>query len=453
MNKWLPLLMLLPLAASGSAQDPNAPFQLDDREAPPPGYVGPMFNPSYSFPSTLPNEPRPWEAIDFKTNPQAYMDAVLAYVLEGQDGSRWDVGANPVRTWYHMPWMGPGGRGREFISGLTSERRSRIGELGPGQVKCRQNWAVGFYNPVGGYALGKLFAPLKAGTSMEPDLGALPFPSGTVVAKALYTQADGTDAPLLAGAPTIQANIVRDDRPDDLACPAETGASGKPSPRAPAALHLLQLDVAVRDPRATLTGWVFGTFIYDGRLPGADPWKKIRPVGLMWGNDPGLSDADAASGVKPRESVVFSDFGLGRAFGRSGRMNGPVDNSVSSCMSCHSTAEDPSSAPMTPDANAAWNSASCWFRDIPGGQPFGGRPSATTCGATTNERSLDYSLQLAVAARNLEVARQNANRGGVNLLGARVFARSLKSVDKPVVIKGVVSLPISRDETPATSSK
>jgi len=452
-RRLLPLILCVALAGSAAAQDPNGPIRLDDREMPPAGYSGPVFEPSYDYPTTLPSEQRPWEAIDFKTDPQAYMEAILAYVLEGQDTSRWTVGSNPVRHWYHMPWMGPGGKGREFISGLTSERRSRGGELGTGQVKCRQNWAVGFYNPTGGYALGRIFAPLKSGTAMQPDLSALPFPEGTVVAKALYTQADGSEVALLAGAPTIEANIIKDNNPGDNACPAESTASGKPTPRTPATMHLLQLDVAVRDARATATGWVFGTFIYDGRIPGSDPWKKVKPVGLMWGNDPTLSDADGANGVKPTEGAVFSDFGLGRGFGRAGRMNGPVDNPVSSCMSCHSTAQNPSSAGMTPDFNANWTTAQCWFRNVPGGQAFGGKPSATTCGVKTSEQSLDYSLQLAVAVRNLEIAQQNANRGGIKLFGARIFARRLHSADQPVKVNGVVSLPISRDEAPSTTSK
>ena len=45
------------------------------------------------------------------------------------------------------------------------------------------------------------------------------------------------------------------------------------------------------------------SFIYDGRKPGDDPWAKLEPLGLMWGNDPFLSDADAATGAKPIESM------------------------------------------------------------------------------------------------------------------------------------------------------
>lgn len=426
-----------------SAQSqPVSPGPLDAMETPEPGYTGPLFKPNYAFPPSTAPEPRPWEAIDFVAEPAKYMDALLAYVLEGQT-DRWDVASNPIRQWYHMPWMGPGGQGREYISGLTSERRSRKGELGPGQTRCRQNWAVGFYNPVGGSALGKIWAPVNAGTSMKPNLNALPFPAGTVVAKALYTEATPAEVPLLAGAPTIQARIVKDPTPDDDVCPPDA-VGGKPAAREAATLHLLQVDVAVRDPDAdSKTGWVFGTFVYDGRLPGTDPWKKLRPAGLMWGNDSTLSDESAALGVKPSEGVFLSNFGLQRNFGRGGRMNGPVDNPESACLSCHMTAQFPATASMAPQAGMDWEVAKCWFRDLSATTPFGGAPSATSCGqSVAGQRSLDYSLQLAVGARNIAIAEQNSRRS---------FFSARLSPDRVVKIDGVESVPISRDE--AVSNK
>lgn len=413
---------------------------LDDMEEPEPGYNGPRFKPSYDFPTSAPFEKHPWEAIDFKTQPQEYLEAVLRYVLEGQDKDRWDVSANKVRKWYHMPWMGPGAKGREYISGLTSERRSRPTELGPGQLKCRQNWAVGFYNPTGGLTLGRVWKPVRSSAAGFPDLSAVPFEQGTVVAKALYTQADASEVPLLVGAPTIQARIVVDDTPDDLTCPTDT-VSGRPAPRGPATLRLLQLDVAIRDARSTETGWVFGTFIYDGRLSGSDPWAKVRPVGLMWGNDPDLTDALAASGTKPKESVVLSNFGLSRNFGRGGRMNGPVDNPDSSCLSCHSTAQAPSTTrTMAPSASVSWFLARCYFRNIPPTVPFGEEPTDTTCGkAAKGEKSMDYSLQLAVGVRNHALAKEPK-------VGQPAFFSRKALNDMPATVGGVTSYPISRDE-------
>ena len=52
-------------------------------------------------------------------------------------------------------------------------------------------------------------------------------------------------------------------------------------------MRLLQVDVAVRDARATKTGWVFATFVYDKTMTAPTPWAKLRPVGLMWGDAAG----------------------------------------------------------------------------------------------------------------------------------------------------------------------
>lgn len=415
------------------------PAGMDEREQAPAGYSGPVFEPNYDFPTNAAQEARPWEAIDYTTDEgaTACMEAVLAYVLEGQDRTTWRVQANPVRQWYHMPWMGPGANGREFMHGLTSERRSRPGELGPAHTRCRQNWAVGFYNPTGALTLQRVWSPVAAGG--QPNLANMTFAPGAVVAKLLYTEANETEVPLLAGAPSITANIHEDTNPNDTLCPNAATAR-----RAPATLRLLQLDVAVRDPDATQTGWVFGTFVYDGRIPGADPWTKLRPVGVMWGNDHALVDG---SGAEPTESIVLSDFGFGRDFGREGRMSGPVDNPVSACTSCHMTAQYPSAAPMTPPANAQWSIAQCWFRNLGPTQAFGRTPNASTpCGtpSQTPEVSLDYSLQMAVALRNHQI---EANEMRVAWFGIPLFSRRA-SVDEIVRIDGVRSYPVSRDEYP-----
>jgi hypothetical protein len=340
-------------------------------------------------------------AFDFRTEPDAYMFAVLGYVLEGQNRKTWRVQDNPVRRWYHVPWMHTGKIGREFISGLTRELASLPGELGRGQTGCRQNWAVAFYNATGGSTLHQVWGD---GTA-PPNVNKARFDPGTVVAKLLFTEATASEFAALGGAPTIQANINQGPDRDALGCVADT------NPRAPATLRLLQLDVAIRDPRSPVTGWVFGTFIFDGRRPGTDPWDKLTPVGLMWGNDPDLSDAAAATGAKPRESIVLRDAGLGRSFGRGGRMNGPVDNPQSSCLACHMTAQYPSlNKGLAPTASQTeWSDIKCWFRNLAPDQPFG---ASAPCGQRVPaSRSMDYSLQLALGVRNYLKENPNAALG------------------------------------------
>jgi hypothetical protein len=164
-------------------------------------------------------------------------------------------------------------------------------------------------------------------------------------------------------------------------------------------LRLLQVDVAIRDPRASTTGWVFGTFIYDGRVAGNDPYKKLRPVGVMWGNDPSLGPNEYQHGARPKQTRLNpATRGIMQHYGWLGRLDGPVDNPKSSCLSCHSTAQTGMPAPMvpptgTPEGSAAWMN---WFRNIAPPQTF----SAGTV-------SLDYSLQMASGLQNL-VAWKNA---------------------------------------------
>jgi hypothetical protein len=132
---------------------------------------------------------------------------------------------------------------------------------------------------------------------------------------------------------------------------------------------------------------VFGTFVYGGGpAPGTtrgSGWTNVSPVGLMWGNDPA-----ALTGGPIKESWINPKVRMPH-IGFAGRLNGPVDNKVSSCLSCHSTAQDPSNtAPMIPpDSKPA--TLARWFRNIPSGQAF-----------TPPAQPLDYSLQVSLGIKN-----------------------------------------------------
>jgi len=248
----------------------------DARSAPPADWTGPVFRLSQDYPKTLPlPEAQSFLDIDFKHEPAAYLNAVLAYVLDGnltpgKPNAPWAIQDNPVRKWYHAPWMHYGPRGREFIHGLTRERTSCPGELADEQSDWQQNWAVGFYNAPGGYVIGQVWQ-----NPFAPDITQSRFPVGTVAAKLLFTAAPVSQVPYLEGAPTWQANI---------------NTSTQTEERKPQEVRLIQFDVAVRDARANgTTGWVFGTFVYDGKQPGSDPWQKLVPSGLMSGDDPDVA--------------------------------------------------------------------------------------------------------------------------------------------------------------------
>ena len=155
----------------------------------------------------------------------------------------------------------------------------------------------------------------------------------------------------------------------------------------------MQIDIAVKDRRAGATGWYFATYAYDASRTGASPWTRMAPVGLMWGNDP--------AGAPIRESWINPAApAYARAhLGVDGRLNGPVDNPASACMSCHSTAQAPSLAPMLPTAACVQPPFRAdWFRNLRGTIAFGRRQvSAGVCQADAAGITLtaaDYSLQL-----------------------------------------------------------
>lgn len=360
----------------------------------------PCFEISLDYPDTYDSsQPLPWESIDFKSEPEGYMDAVRKYAAEGNIDVDWDVKSNTVRKWFHAPWMHRGARGREPIRGLTRERGSRWHELSSRQTRRTNNWAVGFYNDRGGYEFGKVWL-----NKAIPNTSNVKFPIGTLSVKLLFTDATDEEAPYLNGSGK------------GLTWHAQIDRNAQPIP-----LRLLQVDIAVRDKNADeTTGWVFGTFMFDASKGNASYWDNLVPVGLHWGNDPSLTRKEYDTGKRPVEgwvnAVVAQMFYSHRPpFGDLGylaRMNGPVDNPFSSCLGCHGRSVDtgggrgPAFTPslgdlcvkqLQKDGNATYEKISgctvsddaelrigLFFRNLKPGEPF-----------LPNTKSLDYSLQMA----------------------------------------------------------
>lgn len=394
------------LCAGASAQFPHA------HDPPPAGWSGPVFRLKQDYPQTLPPlGSRPWMSFDFRTQPNEYIKAVLDYALDGNKQVDFVVQNNSTRGWYHAPWMHAGAAGREFIRGLTRERSSRPGELHPNQTGTWENWAVSVYNPRGGYTLGQVWK--------DPDLpnpGGARFPVGSVSIKLIFTEAPVSQVPYLAGSVEWQADINR-----------ANNAGPRPT------LRLLQVDVAVRESRAaSTTGWVFGTFVYDGNAPGATAWDRLVPVGLMWGNDPTRVGTSQAL----QQTKINAGLQIPQHLGFQKRLNGPVDNPRSSCLSCHSTAQiqndlsRPNRAAIPP-ANATLQTLRLYFRNIKAGTPF-----------DANARSLDYSLQLQNGIANwAQAAGPSSAPPGPAM--ARSAAAARRGLDRS---RGVNIQPIGRDD-------
>jgi hypothetical protein len=350
------------------------------------------------------------KAIDFHTDWRGYMNAVLDYALDGnEDGTEAGVPAafhvqdNHKRDWYHGLWMDRTDVGREFLHGLTEERPTQKDQLKEGVDGGDQTWAVGFYNQIGATTFAKVFKE-----PCQPDLTQILFPVGTVSFKLLFNTVSDTKVPYLMGAPTWDADIDRD--PDHKT----TRVSKK--------VHLVQIDIAVRDPRAGVGGWVFGTFVYSADIVSADPWRKLKPVGLMWGNDANAEPDQAMtqSMVNPDLHGITYGWTNRLVMGWQGRVNGPLDNLNSSCLSCHGSAQFPrsfllgnvpSKAVDTDPKNRAYGERlRSYFRDIVPGEVFDpvtrffNDPRRTLVQAI----GLDYSLQIQTG---LEHLCQSANAG------------------------------------------
>ncbi|MFI4942801.1 MAG: SH3 domain-containing protein, partial [Burkholderiales bacterium] len=182
--------------------DPQTPFP-DARDAPTPGWNGPVFRLSQGYPDNPPPaENKPWKAFDFRTQADQYIRAVLAYAMEGNREVDWKGADNAVRKWYHAPWLHVNAGGREFVHGLTRERTSRPRELHPQQSSQFKNYAVGLYNPSAGYIVGRVWRDHE-----NPDASAARFSDGAVGVKLLFTTATAAQVPYLANAFEWDAHV------------------------------------------------------------------------------------------------------------------------------------------------------------------------------------------------------------------------------------------------------
>ena len=339
------------------------------------------------FPATSGSDPAPWTTIDFKDKWREYLAAVLSTVKSsGLRIANGKASMAPGHRWWIAPWMDYDEAGREPTHGLTKERKPRADDLAAGVPEGGQIWAVGFYNAKGAQRLRTVF---KDPCDPKYPRGQL-FAERTASFKLLFTDRDPSLVPYLAGSPTINAMI--DPAGVDGAAPV-TGRVMRP-------VRLIQVDIAVRDRRATDTGWVLGTYVWKGPAQGDGLFDNLVPVGIAWGNDPGVFDTNL------RESKINPDLaGLlyarqGRAFmGFNGRANGPADNKVSGCVSCHGTAQWPPARNMvgrisdTPTLDQVRTHVSTFFKNVKGGSLFDA--------GVANAVSLDYSLQLQTAFSRL----------------------------------------------------
>ncbi|MFQ1699599.1 hypothetical protein ACJ5NV_03275 [Loktanella agnita] len=402
----------------------------------PSAYQGPVFVLSDNFPDTIPPlDPQVEQilAIDFETDPMAYVMAVRDYVFTGNIHGG-DVADDFILQnnsagigWYHMPWQHWGPTGREGYHGLTREGPLSAKVLAPEQENSSYAYAVGFYNGPGGFTIGQVWNDPNGGPDLTHMIDAMEtgfaFPEGTVVGKFLFTSLGPDQVPWLDNPLQWDAYVYACDADPTIDCPS--GDAMMTAPRVTQPMNLLQMDVMVKDSRADEAGgWVFGTFAYNGGADGSSEyadygsfcadisgggknWCNLMPVGVMWGNDP--DNADTFINTAPTETVINTaleqtwinpdDALPAMHLGFNSRLNGPADNPTSSCMSCHATGQVPSVSAIMPwldgvdipengtQASAAWMR---WFRNFEDGEAFDEGLAV----------SMDFSMQMTKGIEN-----------------------------------------------------
>ncbi len=367
-----------------------------------------LFRLSQTYPKTLPNKLPTFFKSElnresfqeyYKTSWREYTLAVRDYCFEGNIEKDWRVENNTIRKWYHMPWLHWGRFGREGLRGLTKEAPIFPRQLASSQQSSGQTYAVAFYNDIAAHLIGRVWKNADA-----PDVSEIEksngFAHGSVIFKLLFATIPSEQVPSLENPITWEAYITHDFGSED---------------RSIRDVHLIQMDFMVKDDRAP-TGWLFGSYQYNGKLKKANPWENMVPIGLQWGNDPDVKGNDFTNSeptetrINPaiKESIINPDTNELPIthLGWNGRLNGPVDNPRSSCLSCHMVAHHPYDGSLISPlfiagANIIVGSEEWmeWFQNLDCMTPFRDGMTPT-----------DSSLQLAMSIRNFNEWKNN--RGG-----------------------------------------
>jgi hypothetical protein len=351
------------------------------------------------LPSTIPVVQHAWEApgIGFETDWRGYIAAVMSEIKASGIAIKNNKITMPASSpWWITPWMDYTRTGRDPLIGLTTERGPDPGDLSPTSTAGHSALAIGWYNAEGAASLKEIFSdPCDPKVPQLASGARWTFKPQTAAFKLLFTDAPASEVAYLAGAPTVRAMVA-----------------GKAT-----TLRLIQVDIAVRDPRATQTSWVFGTYVWVGPARGDELFDNLEPVGLMWGNDPGVQ-ANVLAAFAPLQQSKLNEALAGKVWqangsgwpqrpypGFQGRLNGPADNWRSSCLACHASAQYPRDVQLgapprgvkaTDSLTPAEISAKFapYFVNVQSGHLINPQADQTT---PLPAAPLDYSLQLQTA--------------------------------------------------------
>lgn len=393
------------------------PYADHNGERLPAGYAGPRYRLNYRYPSTRPATPAepPWrKTLDShpigRDNAVAYVLALKEYIAPGirtlvDDYEKWDSSA---AAWFDQPWLSEpiaGWPGREPIQGTHTGPTFHRDTYVDLEVKTMQDFVVTYYNDVAAYTLHRIW---QSPNPYQPRPTEGQFGDGAIIVKLTMTDVSGREWAPLEGA--VQSHV--------LAVPPDAPAGTAPQVLP---VYAMQFDIIVKDRKTSpRTGWVFATLVYDKDAAGTTTWDKMVPLGAMWGNDPGVDspevDTPGPDTGDLRETVInpaapaYAKITLGWG----GRLSGPNDGStqalhpptrpvrISSCMSCHGTAEFPGDAgffPRNPATKAFFTPGSRHWD-----QWFQSRLGTVAQTSTGQHVALDYDMVTRQALINWDAA-------------------------------------------------
>ncbi len=355
-------------------------------------YRKPLFALSHDYPMTLRKVTNPsWHrALNnqpiSEANALAYMDSLKSYIAPDllpffDTNAVWNAAKH---GWFHEPWVGAE---REAILG-TYQGNGNPANMFQSLKEDESGYVLTLYDSTAAYTVGQIWGETGEKVNLINDAGQ--FKEGSVIVKLAFSNINYPNWPVMKGA---QEFMIYDTVPT------------KENPKKGYQLRkvsFFQLDVIVKDSlTAPKTGWVYSTFVYDSEAPGSF-WDKMVPLGAMWGNDPEVLSPLQPPYPQLNETVINPNapFYSKETLGWGGRLSGPNDGAVapvaydlktkkkytnlalSSCMSCHSPAQDAFNSFLLPGpfptsdslmvytpGSKEWN---LWFRDDYGNVAFNG---------------------------------------------------------------------------------
>ena len=274
---------------------------------------------------------------------EKYVNAAKDYAKLGQDLSMSGWKQNGAeRSWWGMPFMAANlTSGRDYCHGTTNERTVPLEDIvgsseaadfyrdNPMALGKFETWATTFYNEYASYAIGQAwdestgtpqFSTAADGTKIPKGF---PFLEGSVFIKLLFSSIQPSDASFLDGA--VQWYVNRHVALDNCE-------------RKPQLSTLTQIDIAIKDLRSP-SGWVLSTLVYDNEVQSDNIWDRLVPLGVQWaGDDNSFPNVDIEDSKALTQSIKNPDVKIYEHLGCRGRLNGPIDNQINSCLGCHMNA-------------------------------------------------------------------------------------------------------------------